>query len=1006
MTKLLYLNIWVKLPALCVTSVALLIGCLAGLIGQVQGQTPQFEVAGQLWKDSLGNHRLVVDVPYTSHVVEVKVDWRRRDKDAANKVVIITDSTGRQINNIKIKHVDRETGDFVFEPVSGSGIYYVYYMPWSGHKWEGGFQGDYLHHLPKADDAWLKKLAGLTTKGHLPLAHNVAIQARTAFDSFYPMEIVAKQSEVNALVAKYKDPFLLFAEDRKHPIKMFDDLPLRWIQKGPIRTGNNNFSVEADRNEYYVFQIGVFASKDSLADLQLSYKNAPFKLTCFNTEGVDSKGRTFTKSVRVEKGHVQPLWIGVDIPKNASPGNYAFVVQVRNGAGVTRSVDVHLRVTDRLLADRGDKDLWRLSRLRWLNSRLGINDQNTMENSPLVVDTNTMAITAGTGKVQLNGWGLPKSIQIGGENLLAAPIDFSMQGVAREGRLLPVPGQQLHLTQRATGKLTWQAVYENSGFKISYLGQMESDGYLRYKVMILAKRDAAIDNISLQVPIKKKLSTYFMGMGSGKPFGMNGGYAPTSYDWKWHGPQNSFWLGTYNAGIYCKFLGASYDGPMLNLYHPAPPPSWYNNNQGGFKIRTLMDRVSTSTYTGKEVLKKDSVLTFEFSFLITPVQKLNTHAQFANRYYQNYGDPYPAEKDIKAGVNVINVHHANRINPYINYPFVMVDSMQAFVDYFHKRGIKTKIYYTIRELSNQCAEIWALRSLGTEIFSDGKGGGYPWLREHLVDHYDVQWFTPIDGYEACDAAIKTSGDSRWYNYYVEGLRWLVKNVGIDGLYLDDVAYDRDMLKRMRKVMDMVKPGCMIDLHSNTDFSKGPATQYTEFFPYINKLWFGENFHYEKMQPDNWLVETSGIPFGLMGDMLFSGGNPWRGMVYGMTNRDGWPTDGKLCNPKPIWKELDRFGIKNASMYGYWEKVPAVTTDNDKVLATAYKNGNKLLVAVASWDSVATAVHLKLNWKKLGVSAKRVSFVAREIKDFQPSKVFKDTDAIEVEPAKGWLLEVD
>ncbi|HTN37732.1 MAG TPA: glycoside hydrolase domain-containing protein, partial [Arachidicoccus sp.] len=521
-----------------------------------------------------------------------------------------------------------------------------------------------------------------------------------------------------------------------------------------------------------------------------------------------------------------------------------------------------------------------------------------------------------------------------------------------------------------------------------------------------AHRHLELDDMSLTLPVRKALATYFMGMGSGKPFGRNGSTTPEYYDWKWKGPQNSYWIGNYDAGIYCKFLGATYNGPMLNLYRPDPPPSWYNENKGGFKIRKQGTNVNASTFTGKRLLEKDSMLTFEFSLLITPVKKLNPKAQFSNRYYQNYGNPYPLQEDIKAGVNVINVHHANRINPYINYPFVMVDSMRAFVNHYHQAGVKTKIYYTIRELSNQCAEIWALRSLGTEIFSDGKGGGYPWLQEHLVNHYDVQWFTPIDGYEACDAAIRTSGDSRWYNYYIEGLRWLTKNVGIDGLYLDDVAYDRDMLKRMRKVMDMVKPGCMIDLHSNTDFSKGPATQYTEFFPYIDKLWFGENFHYEKMQPANWMVETSGIPFGLMGDMLFSGGNPWRGLIYGMTSRDGWPTDGKLCNPKPIWQVLDRFGIKDSKMFGYWLPNTAISSSDPKVLATAYKNGEKVLIAVASWDDQPVNVHLKINWKELGIAARKVKFVALEIKGFQEAATFEMDAPMLVKPGKGWLLEIE
>jgi len=46
-----------------------------------------------------------------------------------------------------------------------------------------------------------------------------------------------------------------------------------------------------------------------------------------------------------------------------------------------------------------------------------------------------------------------------------------------------------------------------------------------------------------------------------------------------------------------------------------------------------------------------------------------------------------------------------------------------------------------------------------------------------------------------------------------------------------------------------------------------GNQYTEFFPYVNRLWFGEGFNYDAMSPEQWLVECSGIPFGLMGDML-------------------------------------------------------------------------------------------------------------------------------------------
>ena len=65
-----------------------------------------------------------------------------------------------------------------------------------------------------------------------------------------------------------------------------------------------------------------------------------------------------------------------------------------------------------------------------------------------------------------------------------------------------------------------------------------------------------------------------------------------------------------------------------------------------------------------------------------------------------------------------------------------------------------------------------------------------------------------------------------------------------------------------------------------------ANLYLEHFPYLNRLWFGEYFDYNSA-PDYWLTEISGIPFGLMGEMLQDGGNPWRGMVFGMTGRLPW-----------------------------------------------------------------------------------------------------------------------
>ena len=110
--------------------------------------------------------------------------------------------------------------------------------------------------------------------------------------------------------------------------------------------------------------------------------------------------------------------------------------------------------------------------------------------------------------------------------------------------------------------------------------------------------------------------------------------------------------------------------------------------------------------------------------------------------------------------------------------------------------------------------------------------------------------------------------SRWHNYYVEGLRWLLEEVEIDGIYLDGIGYDRDVIQRVRKVMDQTRPGNLIDWHNGNTLQPqyGLSVRYMDLMPYMDSLWFGEMFEYSN-SPDYWLVEISGIPFGLIGDMI-------------------------------------------------------------------------------------------------------------------------------------------
>ncbi len=124
------------------------------------------------------------------------------------------------------------------------------------------------------------------------------------------------------------------------------------------------------------------------------------------------------------------------------------------------------------------------------------------------------------------------------------------------------------------------------------------------------------------------------------------------------------------------------------------------------------------------------------------------------------------------------------------------------------------------------------------------------------------------------------------------------------------------MKRIVSVLDAGASEVVIDLHSANQFNPrdgfiNSAMLYMEHFPYISRLWFGEYFDYT--QPDDyWMTEVSGLPFGLMGEMLQDGGHPYRGLLYGMTSRFYGTTD-----PRPVWGMMNDFGIADSRMRGYW-----------------------------------------------------------------------------------------
>jgi len=964
--------------------------------GSAEDSVP-YTVPESPWPEQYGLHRAVVEVKAAGDAVKVRLPWRRRDEPAGKRLIVM-DAHGRQVRNVFRVALNRWRADLVVGPVPAGGRWFVYYLPFPVKTSWGGYGHNYLPPEAAPDGAWVRKhrlAAGmdLDARKDIPAARLVAFQARTAFDSFWPMEVPMTDAQVQALLGKHAGPYLLFPEDRRHPIRMPEALPARW-RKGP----SDHFTGEALRNEYYAFQVGVFAARQELKAVTVTFSDLSSedavlpasRLTCFNTGGIDCYGRPFKKDLSVPKGKVQALWMGVDVPPDVRPGRYRGTVRIGAENAKPSAVTVALTVNNQVLDDRGDSDLWRHARLRWLNSTRGTGDSPIPPYTPL--KRTGRAVTCLGRSVTVAPTGLPERIRSFGGEVLAGPMQLAVETAGARARLRQGP---LRFVHESAGSVHWEARGRGDGLRLACRAAMEFDGHLLFRATLTAGADVRVKDVRLEIPFRVDAAEYMMGMGRG------GGYVPQRHDWKWKGPQDSFWIGSADAGLHCELRGSTYHGPLLNRIRPPHPPAWHNGGRGGLRVRKTADRVTACVYSGERSLEAGQPAEFEFALLITPVKPLDTAAQFRNRYFHHVE---PTEEHVKAGVRIINVHHGNELNPYINYPFVPEAGkrLKAFADKWHRRGLKVKIYYTLRELTNHIQEIWALRSLGTEVLAAGGGGGYPWLREHFRTNYWPRWYHHFPDGRVC-AAVANSGESRWYNYYVESLARALNNLGVDGLYLDDVTYDRRILKRMRRVMAEVKPDCIIDLHSNTGFSIGPATQYAEFFPYVDKLWFGESFQYDRMSPDQWLVEVSGIPFGLMGDMLQGGGNRWLGMVYGMTARMPWTV---AADPRPVWKVWDDFGIEKARMIGYWRKNCPVKADRGDVKVTAYVRKGRTLLAVGSWAKQKVGVRLTFDWRALGLDPARAFLHAPPVDGFQSEARWQPAEAIPVLPLKGWLIYVD
>src|SRR5208283_3117070 len=185
---------------------------------------------------------------------------------------------------------------------------------------------------------------------------------------------------------------------------------------------------------------------------------------------------------------------GVNVPRDARPGEQRATVTVRPNNAAPASLQLTLKVLADELADRGDAEPWRLAPLRWLDSTLGADSDHTSLYPPLTVSGRS--VTGGGFRVTFRAsqvCDLLSQLGSGEVELLHGPLGLFVDGAGHsfeDIRMSLLPG----LTSDGAGRAKLASGRTAPNPYVRSEATVEFDGTLLFKTQLHGLGDFKADN--------------------------------------------------------------------------------------------------------------------------------------------------------------------------------------------------------------------------------------------------------------------------------------------------------------------------------------------------------------------------------------------------------------------------------------------------------------------------------------------------------------------------------